>query len=294
MEIEKKDKIIDENVNEEIIKISVRDSLDADEFEKEKKPGCFQSFLILSIGTALSSLPYLIFVKFDLIVFDLISLLLFGWLVFSLVAIGYTYYQENFQKFSFKYSRSNVIQEEGVIRWGKRSGYWYEYYIDGSKKQNSYYVKGELQYVEIFYKTGITKEIINYEHGRKHGFYYKFYENGSMQEICYYSHGLKHGPYHKYFQGLLIEETGYYLDNVLDGFVYRFFENRRVESVERLSNGVWNGRKTEYYEDGLMSSIKDYSNGKLDGIYKEFNEQGTLIYHALYQKGTVLQIFVSN
>lgn len=291
MEIEVKDNNALEPSLEEIINF---ESMSSENYKKEKKPGFFQSFLVLYIGTALCCLPYLIAVNFDLIVFDLISLLLCGYSIFSIVAIGYTFYQENFTKIIWKHSNSDVIQVEGLLRWKKRSGHWNEYYIDGSKKQNDYYVKGELQYVKKFYNTGMIEEVINYENGREHGFYYKFYENGNMQEVCYYRDGFKHGPYHKYFQGRLIEETGYYLDNVLDGVVYRFFENRRVESVERLSNGVWNGRKTEYYEDGAISSIIDYSNGKLDGIYKKFNEQGTLIYHALYQKGNLLQTFVSN
>lgn len=291
MKIEAKDNKAIELNPEEILHF---ESISSENYEKEKEPGCFQSFLILYIGTALSCLPYLIAVNFDLIVFDLGYLFFSGWLTFVISFIAYSVYENIYKKYCIKYSKSDVIQEEGVFRWGKRSGRWNEYNIDGSKKRYSYYVKGELQYVEKFYKIGIIKEVINYKNGREHGIYYNYHQNGSLREICHFINGRKHGPYHKYFKGELIEETGRYNNGELDGLVYTFFENRRVESVKRLSNGILDGRTTEYYEDGAISSIIDYSNGKLNGIHKEFDDQGLLICHRLYQDGNLLHNFTSN
>jgi antitoxin component YwqK of YwqJK toxin-antitoxin module len=294
MKLEKKGYKIDESLNEEIIKLSLRDSLDADNYKKEKESGCFKSFLILYIGTALSCLPYLIAVNSDLIFFDFGNLFFSGLLTFVIFFIAYSVYENIYKKFTIKYFRSDVIQEEGVLRWGKRSGHWHEYYIDGSIMRNSYYVKGDLRYVEKFYSTGITEEVINYKNGREHGFYYYYHENGNLREISHFICGRRHGPYHKYFKGELLEETGRYNDGELDGIVYTFFENRRVETVERLSNGILHGKKTEYYEDGAISSIIDYANGKLNGIHKEFDKQGVLICHRLYQNGSLLHNFISN
>ena len=63
-----------------------------------KKPGCFETFLIIYIWITLSSIPYIIVVNFDLTRFDLFDLFFYTWLTFALSGIVYTVYEEKNSK----------------------------------------------------------------------------------------------------------------------------------------------------------------------------------------------------
>jgi len=147
--------------------------------------------------------------------------------------------------------------------YGKKNGYYYEYFDDHTRPESIGRIKSKELYVNDL----------------KEGISYSFYEEGMIHESYEYFHDLLDGmniefekdgriiTIKKYSKGFLVERQKI---------------NRYNEKEERT--GEW----IEFYKGTKIKSVSNYKDGLLDGYYKEYNELGNLTITILYDKGRIV------
>jgi len=202
------------------------------------------------------------------------------------------------------------VSSEGNMKDGKPDGYWKTYYVTGVMKSEGKRSNYLLDSIWVFYNhVGDTLEKINYNYGKKNGYYYKYeydinnpgvgyisskelYVNDKIEGISYYYYdeenikqtinyivGKKQGnsfEYNKKGQIITILE---YRNNYL-------ISRQKVNRIDKtkLKQGVWK----EFYPDGKIHFEKNYKNDQLNGYFKEYDRNGNLKFVIRYEDGKVV------
>ena len=214
------------------------------------------------------------------------------------------------------YYGNGQVSSEGYLVDGKPDGYWKTYYVNGMKKSEGNRKLFQLDSVWLFYdEGGDTLEIINYNLGKKNGYYYKFqyeyektdadsvkvgwlaskelylnnqkagqayyyYKNGSLHQIIYHENNKRHGPGKEYSkEGRLISILEFHND-------YQIRKDRinRYDHKEQ-KKGKW----VEFYPNETMHIEANYKEDKLHGYYREYDEKGNIIKLERYENGVLVE-----
>jgi antitoxin component YwqK of YwqJK toxin-antitoxin module len=148
--------------------------------------------------------------------------------------------------------------------YGRKNGYYYEYYTDRSKPEYIGKVKSKELYVNDV----------------KEGVSYYYYEDGRLHETITYKDDLMSGESIEYdVTGRVITIKRYNKGSLVE----RQKINRFDENNEKT--GEW----IEFYTGLKIKSISNYKNGLLDGYYKEYNQLGKLTLTLLYNEGKLVE-----
>lgn len=139
---------------------------------------------------------------------------------------------------------NGILQEEGFLRDGKKTGEWVLYYSDDNN---------------------FPKDISNYVDGELHGLHTTYTVRGQMEEIAQYAYGKLEGRFVKNKYGRITEEH-HYKNGLLHGTFTKYHENSDVvqQQVE-FKDGKEHGKFRFFNEQGELTVEYDYENGKKVG-----------------------------
>lgn len=180
------------------------------------------------------------------------------------------------------------------------SGYFIDYYKDGTVKSIKNFKNGHLDGDAYFYgSNGSMTKLVTFKSGSKNGgeteyfadgtpksyklykndvqdgLEYNYDENGFVKSIFSYKYGIKNGESLKFSNGTLTEKETYTNDR-LEGDASAFYANGKVKSSGKFRNDYRDGKWSWYYPDGELKLIETYVNGKVIGDIKGYFPDGSV------------------
>ncbi len=204
---------------------------------------------------------------------------------------------------------SEIVYDDGFLKSkkeinrldesGKKTGYWREYFPNGSLKSETNYKNGEVVGLQKIYdKKGRLKELKNYNivKGKSTGedveliqLYKEFYPHSHQAKLVGgFFNDMKQGMFREYnLQGELINGYIYKNDTVIaegmilpdgtfDGHWKYYHSNGNIKSEGDYINGAKNGIWTFYYPDGKKQQVGKFKNEIPVGEWKWFYPNGNL------------------
>ena len=138
----------------------------------------------------------------------------------------------------------NAIEEEGMIRNGKKEGTWVTYFLEALH---------------------IPQKVASYSNGKLNGYYAEFNSRGQLELSAVYKNGVLHGRYATYKYGNLTEQR-FYKDNQLHGMLTTYYPNtKNLQKEINYKNGKEDGFYRYYNEQGVVTLEYEYKNGEKIG-----------------------------
>ena len=142
-------------------------------------------------------------------------------------------------KYARQFTSEGVLQIEGFVENGKKTGMWIEYTPEGDIVLINHYVNGQLEgtAMRMSFRNQVDLRLNN-------------------------KHGKLDGPWTAYKFGKVVE-TRNYKDDKLDG-VTRTYDDRtfKLKQEVQYKNGVQDGYFRYYDEDGNVTLEYQYKNGE--------------------------------
>jgi antitoxin component YwqK of YwqJK toxin-antitoxin module len=196
-----------------------------------------------------------------------------------------------------------LLDEQGL-----RQGAWTEYYEDGEKAGEGYYLNNLRQGEWKFYfKDGRLEQTGKYDQkGRPDGKWRWFYESGNLKKEDHFKNGLLNGPYVEKSDSGKVIIQGEYIDGEEEGeWLYEVGDNKEIGSyVGGKREGLWkhytdevlyfegnyiegnpNGDFTYYWENEKIKEKGKYIMGKKEGDWNIYDYDGIKIITIRYEDG---------
>ncbi len=142
-------------------------------------------------------------------------------------------------KHAFRKSEANILQQEGYVENGKRTGQWIDYTPDGDLQYVRHYVNGMLE--------GVSVRMT-------------FRNQADLRET--YRQNVLHGPWTAYKFGRVLEQRTY-VNGKIEGLVKNFDEQTfRLKQEAQYQNGQLHGYFRYYDDKGTLSLEYEYKNGE--------------------------------
>ena len=227
-------------------------------------------------------------------------------ILISINTIAQEVIPDGYNKFLYP---NGQVSSEGLMKNGKPEGYWKTYYVTGVIKSEGKRSNHLLDSIWVFYnQVGDTIEKINYQMGKKSGYYFMYgYDSknasGYIKSKELYVNDKKEGIAYYYYNDNSVKITTNYVDGKRQGLSYEYsksgeiitileYRNNYLTSRERvnrvdknkLKQGVWK----EFYPNGKIHFERVYVDDQLNGYYKEYEENGNLRFAIRYENGKVV------
>jgi antitoxin component YwqK of YwqJK toxin-antitoxin module len=100
--------------------------------------------------------------------------------------------------------------------------------------------------------------------------------------------------YVKYFEdGLSIHVRGELVNGKQEGLWEEYYEFPYfMKSMNRFKDGFFHGMQMSWHPNGHLHSMIEYEDGHLHGETKLYDTNRTLVYHAIYEKGSLIKVKV--
>ena len=150
-------------------------------------------------------------------------------------------YKKGIPDGSWKKFKYNVLVEECTYKDGILHGAYIEYYADGSKKLEQYFVNGKAEGKFLYYGSNdkIEREV-NYKDGQQDGADISYDRDGNIQSTTFYSAGKETGLKKQLYSDY--ELTANYIDGKYDGDYSEIYTNGNV----KVTGGRYITRHTRY------------------------------------------------
>ncbi len=146
--------------------------------------------------------------------------------------------------------KSDSIEEEGMVKNGKREGTWIKY-------DNKY---------------GSPGSVTPYLNGKVHGTMVTMDSRSSISGRTNYVNGVLHGRYATYTELRKIMEKGNYKNGKLHGTKSTFYPSGGIRQTTDYLEGVRNGFDTYYRQDSTISIRYTYKDGERTNEEKELGK----------------------
>jgi antitoxin component YwqK of YwqJK toxin-antitoxin module len=179
--------------------------------------------------------------------------------------------RKNFQLDSIWIFYNSTGDTTNIINYlyGRKNGFFYEYFTDRSRPE----------YI------GVIKSKELYVNDKKEGLSYSYYEDGKLHEVLEYDNDLLNGTTIEYEKDGRIITIKKYIKGSLT-------ERQKINRYN--DNGDKIGEWIDFYSGIKIKSISNFRDGVLDGYYKEYNAFGTLTMSVLYNEGRVVEEVADN
>ncbi|MEL7219869.1 MAG: toxin-antitoxin system YwqK family antitoxin [Bacteroidota bacterium] len=129
-------------------------------------------------------------------------------------------------------------------------------------------------------------ELAHYEADTLHGQRILFYVTGDTNIVENYNMGVFDGPYRAYFEEGILKQEGQYKNNELVGTWRSYHDNGQLKEAVQFANNEENGPFVEYHPDGKLAAEGSYLDGDNEhGELKIYNENGELLRTMMCDKG---------
>lgn len=76
------------------------------------------------------------------------------------------------------------------------------------------------------------------------------------------------------------------------GICESYYQNGQLKISKNLDDGKLEGEMLSYFESGQISEQMEFMSNFQTGYQTNFNEQGDTVYHALFKRGNLVEIFI--
>lgn len=182
----------------------------------------------------------------------------------SMLADGpYTLYYENGTK-----------QEDSWFVKGKRCGISIRYFEGGQRSSERTFDSGLLVRVKCYDTSG---KLLLEKQGTHIRHYATFYEDGSKKcDMDIDSTGLSSGTLRFYTHSGTVYEEGEYLDGRRHGTTKSYFPNGMLKQVLTYKKGKLDGNCIAYNSSGMQDAIETFSADKMNGHFAYYHSNGLL------------------
>ncbi len=126
--------------------------------------------------------------------------------------------------------------------------------------------------------SGQIVEIANFSNDTLSGQRVLFYETGDTLQVEQYQEGAFEGAYRSFYPGGKIQLEGIYVGNTMDGIWKGYYETGQLKETVTFSENEENGPFVEYYPNGQLKAEGYYKGGdKEHGLLKLYNEAGKMV-----------------
>lgn len=154
------------------------------------------------------------------------------------------------------------------------SGSFIDYYLDGTKQGEGFFLKGKLNGQRfLYFPNGVLSDRINYVNGITHGQEERFYEDGTLKQKGNFANGKEVGLWELFHpNGALQQRTTFNDDGKMEGVSTSFYSTANEKGTTTYVDGVYQKNKTtdhifKYYnqaqelnrQGNFKSAIKKYT-----------------------------------
>ena len=186
-----------------------------------------------------------------------------------------------------------------------KTGYWVEYWSDGSLAFEGTYENGLLTGRALVYGLSGLEYEVTYHEGRLHGPWTRYHPNGEVWMTGEARHGesrplnsaweqpMRVGPWHEYNPDGTLMFEGTYVNGRLDGPAAKYHENGKLHVKGAFVDGQVVGEWTEYFPTGELAqtgwssgsalSVNEIEDIIKTGYWRERN--GRYLFEGAYQNG---------
>ncbi|MBL0317041.1 MAG: hypothetical protein IPP69_15280 [Flavobacteriales bacterium] len=174
----------------------------------------------------------------------------------------------------------NHKTQVGEFKYGRRTGVWDFYEIDGTKDFTAVYHNGQQDSLSTFYyRDGKVRRTLEIEDGDRHGVEYIYGDDGSIAIV------------RKYYRDKLIAYTYEDKNHKLLPFipvneesdeVKAYYANGKLSASFKIKNSEYDGTLSFYYPSGKLMAEYSYINGSYQGTLKEYSSSGVLLDESVY------------
>ena len=164
----------------------------------------------------------------------------------------------------------NEDAEHGVIKNGKREGYW-RLYADFARSVYEGWDDGEYIDGWHIYEEG------EYRHGLRNGPWVIYeWRSGTVQSKGEYKNGEKEGPWADYYENGQLQNLRVYKNGWCNGPRVGYHEDGGLRYKDAYRNGNPEGLAIRYHANGQLYFKGSFDNGKEEGSHVYYNEDGTI------------------
>jgi antitoxin component YwqK of YwqJK toxin-antitoxin module len=226
-------------------------------------------------------------------------------------------YKKGIPDGSWKKFKYNVLVEECTYKDGILHGAYIEYYADGSKKLEQYFVNGKAEGKFLYYGSNdkIEREV-NYKDGQQDGADISYDRDGNIQSTTFYSAGKEAGLKKQLYSDY--ELTANYIDGKYDGDYSEIYTNGNVKVTGHYTNGKKDGtwesgkkdgnrikteeyanddkiKETTYYTNNNIEVVRELKNGRKNGWERKYDSKtGALTSELYYLDGAISSIMADS
>jgi antitoxin component YwqK of YwqJK toxin-antitoxin module/Tfp pilus assembly protein PilF len=173
------------------------------------------------------------------------------------------------------YYNDNKVQSSGMLKNGKKTGFWKFYYKNG-QVQACGNVEDESREGpwKFYYKSGGKKEETNYEHNKANGPTSLYYENGALQIKGNYKDDKYDGAIESYFPSGVLKGSYIFHNGKKDGNTTLYYSTGEKQAELHYAEDVVTGTYTEYHKNGKVKSTCQFVADKRNGPYVEYHDNG--------------------
>lgn len=220
------------------------------------------------------------------------------------------YYQgQPFTGIAFELAANRTKILDANYQNGYLNGPYTEWYDNGKKKKELFYINGKLDDGKYFtyepngnksvgttYKNGIAIEVETYKEQQLDGMKIKYYPSGNVQSQTTYKAGKKNGIEKHYSESSKLIKEITFLNDQLNGLLSEYNNDGFLISQTLYDKGIAKSVVNfSYYPSGQLKS-KETLNGQRqrNGIYQEYFENGDKKKQSLYENGFESKIEFEN
>jgi len=129
-----------------------------------------------------------------------------------------------------------------------------------------------------FNADGVLIEEAFYQNDTLHGDRVLFYETGDTLSVEQYDMGSFEGEFRQYYENGKLQLRGPYVNNEMSGQWRQYYETGELMEIVTFANNLENGPFVEYYRNGELKAKGAYLNGDYEhGLLQLYNEAGELV-----------------
>lgn len=161
--------------------------------------------------------------------------------------------------------------------------------IPGNKfimRENNFEFTGCLRFNYVDGSIAILMNVIN---GNAQGAAKVWYRNGQLYEIVNFNHGLRHGLNSEYYDDGTKKMERNYVNGMVEGFITQWNSEGLVWAQTHLVHGERDGVQVILHRNGMIEFHNTYKNGQANGWYRRFDENGKIEFEAWCENGKIVR-----
>ena len=168
--------------------------------------------------------------------------------------------------------KKDVLQMEGTVANGKKTGTWKLYYENGQPKKQTTYQNDLESGEEVFWtENGKLQKKGSYVNGKSEGKYQWYYANGQLKQEGFFSQGKEDSTWKEWYENGKPKMVGHFQNLVKEGEWTWWDESGKITTAKTYHKGLVEASNFDTYTEQMEFFIKkrDYKNALINAELAE-------------------------